>query len=40
MSYAFKASGKELTGKATHANSSSEIADGRVERDRVKPDRV
>ena len=33
--YEFKVSGKDLTGKATHANGSSEIAEGRVEGDRV-----
>ena len=33
--YEFKAAGKELTGKATHANGSSEIAEGRVDGDRV-----
>ena len=32
---AIKGSGKELTGKATHAKGSSEIAEGRVEGDRV-----
>ena len=33
--YEFKVSGKDLTGKATHANGSSEIAEGRVEGDGV-----
>ena len=33
--YEFKVSGKELTGKVTHASGSSEIAEGRVEGDRV-----
>ena len=33
--YEFKVLGKDLTGKATHANGSSEIAEGRVEGDRV-----
>ena len=33
--YEFKVAGKELTGKATHANGSSEIAEGRVDGDRV-----
>ncbi len=33
--YEFKMSGKKLTGKATNANGSSEIAEGRVDGDRV-----
>ena len=35
ITYEFKGSGKEFAGKATHASSSSEIAEGRVEGDRV-----